>query len=151
MVEFALVIPIFLLVLTGILDFGFMLFTRMSVINAAREGARVGVMTADPATIAGSSGVITSRVISAAAAAGLTVNPSDVTIACLQTTVSNTSPPTCNWSPYSAISNPTGAQQGDSVKVTVNHIYTPFFPLRFGLSFDLSSTVQMVLDSVTSG
>ncbi|MGZ6314992.1 MAG: TadE family protein, partial [Candidatus Limnocylindrales bacterium] len=38
LVEFAMVIPIFLLVLSGICDFGFMLYSRMSVINAAREG-----------------------------------------------------------------------------------------------------------------
>ena len=43
MVEFALVIPIFMLVLSGILDFGFMLYSRMTVINSAREGARAAV------------------------------------------------------------------------------------------------------------
>jgi len=44
LVEFALVLPILLLVIMGIIDFGFA-FQRYQVItNAAREGARVGVL-----------------------------------------------------------------------------------------------------------
>jgi hypothetical protein len=44
LVEFALVLPLLLLVALGILDFG-LLFQRYEVVtNAAREGARVGVL-----------------------------------------------------------------------------------------------------------
>jgi Flp pilus assembly protein TadG len=44
LIEFALVFPLLLLVILGIVDFGF-LFQRMEVVtNAAREGARVGVL-----------------------------------------------------------------------------------------------------------
>jgi hypothetical protein len=44
LIEFALVLPLLLLVLLGIIDFGF-LFQRYEVItNAAREGARVAVL-----------------------------------------------------------------------------------------------------------
>jgi Flp pilus assembly protein TadG len=44
MVEFAFVLPLLLLIFAGIVDFGF-LFQRYQVItNAAREGARVGVL-----------------------------------------------------------------------------------------------------------
>ena len=42
LVEFAVVLPVFLLILAGILDFGFILYSRMTVINAARDGARIG-------------------------------------------------------------------------------------------------------------
>ena len=51
MVEFALVLPLFLLILAGILDFGFLLYSRMTVINAAREGARTSITASDPTTI----------------------------------------------------------------------------------------------------
>ena len=51
LVEFALVLPIFMLILSGVLDFGFMLYSRMTVINASREGARLAVTAADPTTI----------------------------------------------------------------------------------------------------
>jgi len=44
LIEFALVFPLLLLVVLGIVDFGF-LFQRMEVVtNAAREGARVAVL-----------------------------------------------------------------------------------------------------------
>ena len=154
LVEFALVIPVFLLVLSGILDFGFMLFSRMSVINAAREGARAAAMTADDTTIPT---VVTNRVISAAATGGITVVPSNVTLACLQTSSSSfsaaTNTPRCTWTLYSNLSgcqNLGGAQPGDSVSATVTYRYQSFFPLLFGTGFDLRSTVQMVLDNVST-
>ena len=44
LIEFAIVLPILLLVVAGIMDFGF-LFQRYEVVtNAAREGARVAVL-----------------------------------------------------------------------------------------------------------
>ena len=44
LIEFALVTPVLLMVVLGIVDFGF-LFQRMEVVtNAAREGARVAVL-----------------------------------------------------------------------------------------------------------
>ncbi len=36
-------LPVFLLILSGLLDFGFMLYSRMTVISAAREGARAAL------------------------------------------------------------------------------------------------------------
>jgi Flp pilus assembly protein TadG len=145
MVEFALVIPIFMLVLSGILDFGFALFSRMTVINAAREGARAAVMAPDTADIPGSDGVAETSAIAAAKSAGL--NPSSVTETCLRTTVSQTSPPACgNWNKFDATTNPTGPKGGDSVSVTVHYTYAMFFPLAFGTTFDLSATVQMVIE-----
>lgn len=44
LIEFALVFPLLLMVVLGIVDFGFM-FQRMEVVtNAAREGARIAVL-----------------------------------------------------------------------------------------------------------
>jgi Flp pilus assembly protein TadG len=44
LIEFALVLPMLLLIVLGIVDFGF-LFQRMQVMtNAAREGARIAVL-----------------------------------------------------------------------------------------------------------
>ena len=42
-VEFGLVLPLLLVILLGIIDWGHVHFTRMTMTNAAREGARVGV------------------------------------------------------------------------------------------------------------
>jgi Flp pilus assembly protein TadG len=148
MVEFAMVIPIFLLILAGIIDFGLGLFFRMTVINAARDGARAAVMVSNTATIPGPAGVAEARARAAATQGGLDV--SSVTETCLRTTVSVTSPPACgNWNNYNASTNPTGPQSGDSVSVTVNYKYQIHFPMLTLLGikeFDLSSTVQMVIE-----
>lgn len=50
MVEFALILPIFLLILCGIIDFGWLFYNQLSLNNACREGARYAVVnTADNA------------------------------------------------------------------------------------------------------
>lgn len=42
-VEFGLVLPVFLIVLLGIIDYGWVFYVKLNITNAAREGARVGV------------------------------------------------------------------------------------------------------------
>ena len=44
LIEFAIVLPILVFVIAGIVDFGMMFRTYEAVTNAAREGARVGVL-----------------------------------------------------------------------------------------------------------
>ena len=53
LVEFALVLPILLLVVVGILEFGIAFRTFQVVTNAAREGARTAVVGAEPAQVRG--------------------------------------------------------------------------------------------------
>ncbi|MBQ6268134.1 MAG: pilus assembly protein [Clostridia bacterium] len=47
MVEFALILPIFLLILCGILDFGWMFFNQLALNNICREGARYAVVSTE--------------------------------------------------------------------------------------------------------
>jgi len=51
LVEFALVVPIFLLVLFAIVDFGMAFHAWITVTNSAREGARIGSVHAAAAAI----------------------------------------------------------------------------------------------------
>jgi Flp pilus assembly protein TadG len=51
LVEFALVIPVFLLLLIGVFDLGLGVFSYNSVTNAAREGARLAIVNQDTALI----------------------------------------------------------------------------------------------------
>jgi Flp pilus assembly protein TadG len=51
LVEFALIVPIFLLLVFAIVDFGMGFHAWITVTNAAREGARIGAVGADSATI----------------------------------------------------------------------------------------------------
>jgi len=44
LIEFAVVLPILVFIIAGLVDFGMMFRTYEAVTNAAREGARVGVL-----------------------------------------------------------------------------------------------------------
>jgi Flp pilus assembly protein TadG len=48
LVEFALVAPVLLLVLFGIVEFGLMLYNQHVITNASREGARFGIVVESP-------------------------------------------------------------------------------------------------------
>ncbi len=128
MVEFALVLPVFMLVLSGMLDFGFLLYSRMTVINASREGARAAVTASDPTTIPSVAQGAASGV-SSGLASGITVTTKCIAIV---------SSPSCNWS------TKTSSQAGDGASITVAYTYHTFFPLAFGATIPLSSTTQMV-------
>jgi len=73
LVEFALILPVFVLMIMGIVDFGRMIYAFNSVSNAAREGARVGIV--DQRTGAG--GARLAAIEAATQATGLGLNPSD--------------------------------------------------------------------------
>lgn len=49
--EFALVLPIFLLLFVAVVDFGSAVFTFNSLTNAAREGVRLAIVNQDSASI----------------------------------------------------------------------------------------------------
>lgn len=50
LVEFALVLPLLLALLCGIIDFGWLYYNQITLNNAAREGARYAVIHYDPST-----------------------------------------------------------------------------------------------------
>ena len=75
LVEFALVLPVFLILIFGIVDFGLGLRAWITITNAAREGARVGAVRGDceaieNQVISTSGGLITS-------ADQITIEPAD--------------------------------------------------------------------------
>ena len=51
LVEFAMVVPIFLILVFAIVDFGMGFHAWITVTNASREGARIGAVGADEDTI----------------------------------------------------------------------------------------------------
>jgi len=51
LVEFALVLPIFLVLFFAVIDLGSAIFTFNSLTNAAREGARLAIVNQDTASI----------------------------------------------------------------------------------------------------
>jgi Flp pilus assembly protein TadG len=62
-VEFALLLPLLLILVFGIIDFGRMLNAQITLTEAAREGARASVLGTDPTTrvdqITGGLGTVT--------------------------------------------------------------------------------------------
>lgn len=72
--EFALLLPVLLTILFGIIEFGMIMYSREVVTNASREGARAGIVQGPPKR--------TEAEIIAIANAYLTntgINPADVT------------------------------------------------------------------------
>jgi Flp pilus assembly protein TadG len=48
MVEFALVLPLLLLIVFGIIEFSLVMYDKAVITNASREGARAGIVLASP-------------------------------------------------------------------------------------------------------
>jgi Flp pilus assembly protein TadG len=127
LVEFALLFPIFLLLLFAIIDFGMGFYSWITVTNAAREGARLGVVMA-------TSQQIEDRVYQTA---DLPNESTQMTV-----TVTNAADQ--------------GGQPGDSVTVRVDYDYDLITPLAGIVSFfsgnvlgptlTFSSTAEMRLE-----
>jgi Flp pilus assembly protein TadG len=63
LVEFAIILPLLLLVLTGILQFGVLLSGQIAFVNAVREAARYGsvLQTASPAAVTADGGAVVTQ------------------------------------------------------------------------------------------
>jgi len=127
LVEFAVVLPVFLLILAGILDFGLGLFSQMTIINASREGARLGVV--EPGNVSG----IDARV--KAMSTNLDLSKMNIAITCERP----------SGSAFVACTTPSW-QAGDAVVVKVDYAYKMIWPLAMGTTLNLTSTVQMRIE-----
>ena len=76
-VEFALLLPVLILILFGIVEFGLAFYTQQVLTNASREGARAGIVQQIPKP---TEGEIESVVMSYGQAAGLTLAPADIAV-----------------------------------------------------------------------
>ena len=117
LIEMALVVPLLMLIIMGIIDFGFM-FRKLNVVtNAAREGARAGVLPgySDPENVR-------QRVqqYMDAAGMGITCDSADCSVV----------------SPVISIPAPTGTFNARDVRVTIFHHFTFLRPFAaFAPSF----------------
>lgn len=114
-IEFALVLPFFLILLLLIIDFGFLVFNKAVITNASREAARSGTVV----TGASWSPAAVSQV-ACNYARGLLISTSDGT---------RTASCTGTADPTISVANPNGhvpPQFGDPISVTVNFTYEGF-------------------------
>ncbi len=125
--EFALIIPVFLMLVAGMVDLGVGLISYMTIINAARDGARVGA-TACAETAPPCSSVVTTRVN--AAAGGVPVSS---VLVCTSPAGATT---TCNAG---------GAKDGGSVTVRVSTTYHMIWPLAFGATIPMTASAKFLV------
>jgi Flp pilus assembly protein TadG len=147
LVEFALVLPIIMLLIFGAVDLGRAVYAYNTIANAARDGARVAAVNQiatspdcnedrpveNPATPHWS---ITRCAANSAVTLG--VRDTDVTVA--YSTPSGTSLP-CTWPTINV---------GCIASVTVTYTYVPITPVIGGLvgNIAISSTSQMPIERV---
>jgi Flp pilus assembly protein TadG len=129
LVEFAIVLPVLLLILTAILQFGLMFNKYLSITDAVRTGARtlaLGRGLSDPCDPA------VSQTVNSAVATGLTAS---------EVTPTLTSPDTCGTGTYP---NRTGGSEAQGDEATVSATY-PYTVSVFGMplfSFNLSASAS---------
>lgn len=122
--EFALLLPVFLVILFGTIEFGRMMYGREIVTNAAREGARAGIVARAP----------------------VTTKPSGATI----TAIANNYLTGTGISPASVTFTPVGAQLAypAPLTVTVQYQYNfliPYIPAVVGIPNPLIINTQVVM------
>ena len=114
--EFAIVLPVLILLLVGVVDFGMVMGAQAQVSNAAREGARAGALTGlQPQAV----GAVT------AAIAGMP----GATKAGTQTTVTCTTPAGSACSLTDSTSD-----TGSMITVKVTYVHTWLSPVILGFS-----------------
>ena len=141
LVEFALVIPLLLLLFMGVFDFGRAIYTYNAISNAAREGGRTAIVNQTLLDI---------RTRAAAQATVVGIDPT--TTACDPAVTTQTD---CVFVSFmnatlSASCNPTSGNYGCVAVVTVKHTFTPLTPIvgQIWNKILLTSTTKQQIESV---
>ena len=135
-VEFALVAPLLIMLVFGIIEFGISFAQQLSLSNGARQGARfgaVGYFGAGASATLATCGDVVQQVQSAASTIGLNVSNVSVQVQIVHPDGSVVAPPVCDWttgtsSPATAC---TGTNPGDAVRVNAKYQGHLTIPLVF--------------------
>lgn len=117
-VEFGIILPVLMLILFGIIEFGMIMYSREVITNASREGARTGIVQA---TVKPTTGEIQTVVTNYLTGTGVDPNAVTITIAGAGLTAPNT------------------------LNVTVTYPYNFFAPGVLGLGNTINLTGQTVM------
>jgi Flp pilus assembly protein TadG len=113
-VEFAILLPLLMLILFGIIEFGLVLYNQEVITNASREGARYGILIGSPRPTTGQiQGVVNTYLTNA----GLNAGNADVDV--------------------------TGAQGASGNDLTVAVVYPYTFLVLPNLAAGLSSNLNL--------
>ena len=150
LIEFALVLPVLLLLVVGIIDFGFAFNQWNTAQNAAREGARVAAVSNSEATIKNRAKVSGGTV-------GL--QATDITLSCNRPSTGNTfydctqnldGAGTCTNGPCPTPGN-WKELEGDIVQVNVQHAYKFLTPLPRLIGMGSTVTVKASIQTRYEG
>lgn len=125
LVEFALILPIILMILLGAVDLGRAAFVETAVSNAARVGARVAIVDQNVADTCGASPTI-ARCAAARQAVTLGLGPAAVAVTFLEEDLSDPCAPVA---------------VGCLAAVTVTYTFSPITPIIHAITGDLPISV----------
>jgi Flp pilus assembly protein TadG len=129
-VEFALILPIFLLILAGAIEFGRIFWSYGLLLQAAQEGARQGAVLGS----ATSDTTIATAAQQTAAKGGLTLSTSNVVISA-----------TCSYTSTTSIAA-ANRTRGNLLTVQVSYHFTPLIPFLPMASLNLSPSSSMEIE-----
>jgi Flp pilus assembly protein TadG len=129
-VEFALILPVFLLILAGSIEFGRTFWSYGLLLQAAQEGARQGAVLGS----ATSDTAITTTTQQTAAKGGLTLNTTDVVITA-----------TCSYTSSTSIAA-ANRTRGNVLTVQTRYRFTPLIPFLPMASLNLSPSSSMEIE-----
>ncbi len=135
LVEFALVVPMLLILVFGVVDFGLGLRAYISIASATREGARFAVVGNAPGTFV--SGNCSATPTTAIDKVCRTIDGLNLT------NVQNVKVETCNNASPRVCSTATLAnmQPGEAVRVTANYRYHYITPVKALINFVSAGTI----------
>lgn len=152
MIELALTLSILLLVIQGIMDFGFAFSDEIAIANAARNGARYATTHPTAWTNAASPAITTIEgvIMSAGGASSITNDDSHITVAYLTsggTACGQYSQASNSFVAASGYTQATCVVAGNLIKVTVTYTFNPITPgihALFSHGMTLTGTATMV-------
>lgn len=163
MVEFALIVPLFLLMLFGLVDMGRLVYASTTMSQAAREAARVGSVeafwvgnttdaacgqTAGP-TCPTNEAALKTDIVDAAnrmMEPFASIASGDVHLSC---TILSATPPSGEWtSPPNGCSTASVRQPGNRISIRIAMDFEPITPLigQFFNSIELSGSATMTIN-----
>jgi hypothetical protein len=145
LVEFALILPVFLLLILGIIEFGRIMVTYSSISTASRDAVRYAVSVGDsPSGIPHYQDCLGIR----AASENVTVFVDPTIVIALDTDGPGGATPT-EYCQLGKVSDPIDVSLGAQISVTVTQIYDPLLPLVELPTMPLTSeTARTVLRDV---
>jgi Flp pilus assembly protein TadG len=105
LVEFALILPVLMLIVFGVLDLGRLFHAAITVANSAREGARYGTLNPPP----DNNPSIIAAALAEAENSGINIPPGNISVSC-----------------------PLGCNSGNPVRVTVEYDFQLIIGIVFG-------------------